>query len=210
MANRFPSILMSASKATLTILVPRVTLFLTYPSQFKTTETLNQSLKNQKFLEVNPPLQKIDEWRSMEVFLSIRISLCTLHTVFSLLGQNHLLFSSASKTFHASRHFLLDLSFSRKAKKKEEKSLFSLFWRFSFSNLIFQYKRWLELFFSMAFIAAFPSFFPLLPFPFERQFLSGFPTNISWVCHLFLLLTDLFFCAVNSDVFMVVTDPSLL
>ena len=147
MANRFPSILMSASKATLTILVPRVTLFLTYPSQFKTTETLNQSLKNQKFLEVNPPLQKIDEWRSMEVFLSIRISLCTLHTVFSLLGQNHLLFSSASKTFHASRHFLLDLSFSRKAKKKEEKSLFSLFWRFSFSNLIFQYKRWLELFF---------------------------------------------------------------
>ena len=209
MANRFPSILMSASKATLTILVPRVTLFLTYPSQFKTTETLNQSLKNQKFLEVNPPLQKIDEWRSMEVFLSIRISLCTLHTVFSLLGQNHLL-SSASKTFHASRHFLLDLSFSRKAKKKEEKSLFSLFWRFSFSNLIFQYKRWLELFFSMAFIAAFPSFFPLLPFPFERQFLSGFPTNISWVCHLFLLLTDLFFCAVNSDVFMVVTDPSLL
>ena len=209
MANRFPSILMSASKATLTILVPRVTLFLTYPSQFKTTETLNQSLKNQKFLEVNPPLQKIDEWRSMEVFLSIRISLCTLHTVFSLLGQNHLLFSSASKTFHASRHFLLDLSFSRKAKKKEEKSLFSLFWRFSFSNLIFQYKRWLELFFSMAFIAAFPSSSPS-PFPFERQFLSGFPTNISWVCHLFLLLTDLFFCAVNSDVFMVVTDPSLL
>ena len=160
MANRFPSILMSASKATLTILVPRVTLFLTYPSQFKTTETLNQSLKNQKFLEVNPPLYKIDEWRSMEVFLSIRISLCTLHTVFSLLGQNHLLFSSASKTFHASRHFLLDLSFSRKAKKKEEKSLFSLFWRFSFSNLIFQYKRWLELFFSMAFIAAFPSSSP--------------------------------------------------
>ena len=144
----------------------------------------------------------------MEVFLSIRISLCTLHTVFSLLGQNHLLFSSASKTFHASRHFLLDLSFSRKAKKKEEKSLFSLFWRFSFSNLIFQYKRWLwAFFFSTAFIAAFPSFFPLLPFPFERQFLSGFPTNISWVCHLFLLLTDLFFCAVNSDVFMVVTDP---
>ena len=171
MANRFPSILMSASKATLTILVPRVTLFLTYPSQFKTTETLNQSLKNQKFLEVNPPLYKIDEWRSMEVFLSIRISLCTLHTVFSLLGQNHLLFSSASKTFHASRHFLLDLSFSRKAKKKEEKSLFSLFWRFSFSNLIFQYKRWLELFFfSTAFIAAFPSFFPLLHFPLKGSF----------------------------------------
>ena len=152
-----------------------------------------------------------------------RVFYSTYHTVFfPLLGQNHLL-SSASKNISCRQAFSIGSKFLTETEKGEKRSLLfastyqvrivpkinflsiSVFlhipnWKGSKNksnegqkNPKFFYSCW--------------RFFPLLHFPLKALFVWFSDKYILCVSPLFARPNRFVLCAVNSDVFMVVTDP---
>ena len=136
MANRFPSILMSASKATFTILVPRVPCFSNPPSQLKVTETLITFSRYSNFQATFPFIKNMvseQVWKhSGYSKQSIRISLYSTYRLFPLRAKSSAL--KCLKNISCQQAFSIGSQFlTEKQKRKKKRAFCRIFFKFQFS-----------------------------------------------------------------------------